>query len=109
MAEAGRRRGPKGKTRYSIFALLRNALSYHENWQAAWRSPEPKASYDAIVVGGGGHGLAPAYYLAAVHGIRNVRVPEKGWIGGGKPAQNGNAPGREGGAPYDQFSVVAYH
>mgnify|MGYP003700618201 CR=1 FL=1 len=88
MAEAGRRRGPTGKPRYSIFALARNALSYHENWQAAWRSPEPKPSYDAIVVGGGGHGLATAYYLASVHGIRNVAVLEKGWIGGGNTGRN---------------------
>ena len=88
MAEAGRRRGPTGKPRYSILALARNALSYHENWQAAWRSPEPKPSYDAIVVGGGGHGLATAYYLASVHGIRNVAVLEKGWIGGGNTGRN---------------------
>jgi len=82
------RRGPTGKPRYSIFALARNALSYHENWQAAWRSPEPKPSYDAIIVGGGGHGLATAYYLASVHGIRNVAVLEKGWIGGGNTGRN---------------------
>ena len=50
--------------RYSIFSLVRNALSYHEKWQAAWRSPEPKSEYDVIIVGGGGHGLATAYYLA---------------------------------------------
>src|SRR3546814_14019821 len=88
MAEAGRRRGPKGKPRYSIFALLRNALSYHENWQAARRSTEPKASYDAIVVGGGGPGLATDYYLDAVHGIRKVAVLVKGGIGGGHAGRN---------------------
>ncbi len=88
MAEAGRRRGPTGKPRYSIFALARNALSYHENWQAAWRSPEPKPSYEAIVVGGGGHGLATAYYLASVHGMRKIAVLEKGWIGGGNTGRN---------------------
>ena len=51
-------------SKYSIFSLVRNAISYHENWGAAWRSPEPKAEYDALIIGGGGHGLASAYYLA---------------------------------------------
>ena len=64
--------------RYSIFSLARNALSHHERWPLAWRSPEPKRAYDAIVVGGGGHGLATAYYLAKEHGINNVAVLEKG-------------------------------
>ena len=74
--------------RYSAFGLLRNALSYNRNWRAAWRSPEPKKSYDAVIVGGGGHGLATAYYLARDHGIRNVAVLEKGWIGGGNTGRN---------------------
>ena len=74
--------------RYSGFGLLRNALDYNRNWQAAWRSPEPKKSYDAIIVGGGGHGLATAWYLARDHGIRNVAVLEKGWIGGGNTGRN---------------------
>ena len=55
------------KDRYSIFSLARNAVSYHQNWSEAWRSPDPAASYDVIVVGGGGHGLATAYYLSLIH------------------------------------------
>ena len=74
--------------RYSIFSLARNALSYHKNWTAAWRSPEPKREYDVIIIGGGGHGLASAYYLAKEHGITNVAVLEKGWIGGGNTGRN---------------------
>lgn len=74
--------------KYSIFSLARNALSHHENWQRAWRSPEPKASYDAVVIGGGGHGLATAYYLAKEHGMSNVAVLEKGWLGGGNTGRN---------------------
>ncbi|MDA0704166.1 MAG: sarcosine oxidase subunit beta family protein, partial [Proteobacteria bacterium] len=61
---------------------------YHENWAEAWRSPEPKPSYDAIVVGGGGHGLATAYYLAKEHGLTNVAVVEKGPIGLGNTGRN---------------------
>ena len=74
--------------RYSALGLLRNALDYNRNWPAAWRSPEPKKSYDAIIVGGGGHGLATAYYLARDHGLKNVAVLEKGWIGGGNTGRN---------------------
>jgi len=74
--------------RYSILSLLRNARSYHENWSRAWRSPEPKGTYDVIIIGGGGHGLATAYYLAKEHGITNVAVLEKGWLGGGNTARN---------------------
>jgi sarcosine oxidase subunit beta len=73
---------------YSIFSLARNALSHHENWPAAWASPEPKASYDVVIIGGGGHGLATAYYLAKNHGITNVAVIERGWLGGGNTGRN---------------------
>jgi sarcosine oxidase subunit beta len=75
-------------SRYSAFSLLRNALNHNRDWQPAWRSPEPKRKYDVIVVGGGGHGLATAYYLAKEHRIRNVAVLEKGWIGGGNTGRN---------------------
>ena len=74
--------------RYSVFSLVRNAVSYHERWGQAWRSPDPRPHYDVIVIGGGGHGLATAYYLAKEHGISNVAVLEKGWLGGGNTGRN---------------------
>ena len=74
--------------KYSSFALLKNALSGNVNWSPAWRSPEPKKHYDVIIIGGGGHGLATAYYLARNHGITDVAVLEKGWIGGGNTGRN---------------------
>jgi len=78
----------KKPKKYSVFSLIKNALSYHENWQPVWRSPEPKKEYDAIIIGGGGHGLTTAYYLAKNYGITNIAVVEKGWIGGGNTGRN---------------------
>ena len=74
--------------KYSIFTIARNALTGHKNWPKQWRSPEPKSTYDVIIIGGGGHGLATAYYLAKEHGVRNIAVLEKGWLGGGNTARN---------------------
>jgi len=74
--------------KYSGFGLIKHALSHHENWQRVWRNPTPKKKYDVIIVGGGGHGLATAYYLAKRYGVTNVAVLEKGYLGGGNTARN---------------------
>ena len=74
--------------RYSIFSLIGNALSGHTRWPRAWRRASPNKSYDVVIIGGGGHGLATAYYLAKEHGIRNVAVLEKGFIGLGNTGRN---------------------
>jgi sarcosine oxidase subunit beta len=74
--------------KYSAWSLLRGALSGHRHWSAAWADPTPRPSYDLVIVGGGGHGLATAYYLAKNHGITNVAVVERGWIGGGNTGRN---------------------
>ncbi|TBU71342.1 sarcosine oxidase subunit beta family protein [Phytopseudomonas daroniae] len=74
--------------RYSGFGLFKHSFSHHENWQRMWRNPTPKPVYDVVIIGGGGHGLATAYYLAKVHGIKNIAVIEKGWLGGGNTARN---------------------
>jgi sarcosine oxidase subunit beta len=75
-------------TNYSVFSLIRNAFSHHDGWDRAWRDAVPKAHYDVVIVGAGGHGLATAYYLAKQHGITNVAVIEKGWLGGGNAGRN---------------------
>ena len=74
--------------RYSAFAVAKEAFSYHQGWERAWRSPDPKARYNVLVIGAGGHGLATAYYLAKNHGVTNVAVLEKGWLGGGNTGRN---------------------
>ncbi len=74
--------------RYSAFAIAREALRHHTGWERAWRSPEPKKHYDVIIIGAGGHGLATAYHLGKDHGIRNVAILEKGWLGGGNTGRN---------------------
>ena len=74
--------------RYSIWSLLKHAMGGHKSWERAWRDPEPKKSYDVIIVGGGGHGLATAYYLAKNHGIKNIAILEKGYVGGGNVGRN---------------------
>jgi len=74
--------------KYSALALVRGAFAGHRHWPEVWRSPEPKAAYDVLIVGGGGHGLASAYYLAKNHGISNVAVLERGWLGGGNTGRN---------------------
>jgi len=73
---------------YSGFGLLKHSLSYHENWQRVWSNPTPKKHYDVVIIGGGAHGLATAYYLAKEHGITNIAVVEKGYLGGGNTARN---------------------
>jgi len=74
--------------KYSGIAVLRNTFSGNRKWKCVWRSADPRPEYEAIIVGGGGHGLATAYYLARHHGITDIAVLEKGWIGGGNVARN---------------------
>jgi sarcosine oxidase, subunit beta len=73
---------------HSIFQLARHALSGHRNWPPFWRDTRPREHYDVVIIGGGGHGLATAYYLKRNHDLRNVAVVEKGWIGGGNTGRN---------------------
>ena len=74
--------------RFSGFAVAREAMRAHIGWEKQWENPEPKSEYDVIIIGAGGHGLATAYYLAAEHGISNIAVLEKGWLGGGNTGRN---------------------
>ena len=74
--------------RYSALSLAVEGLHGHTGWAPVWRRPQPQPAYDAVIVGGGGHGLAAAYYLAKLHGVRRVAVLEKGWLGGGNTGRN---------------------
>jgi len=75
-------------TRFNAFNLLKNALSGHKNWTEQWPDSQPKSEYDVVIVGAGGHGLGAAYYLAKEHGITNIAVIDKGWLGGGNTGRN---------------------
>ena len=76
------------QNRYSAFSLAREALRHHTGWKQAWRSRDPEAKYNVIIVGAGGHGLATAYYLGKNHAVRNIAIIEKGWLGGGNTGRN---------------------
>ena len=73
---------------FSFSNLVRKAIGADKDWPQQWAKPEPKSDYDVIIIGAGGHGLGAAYYLAREHGITNVAVVEKGWLGGGNTARN---------------------
>ncbi len=98
--------------RYSIFSILRNSISYQADWQLVWRYPEPKPEYDVIIIGGGGHGLGAAYYLAKDHGITNVAVLEMGWIGSGNSGRNTMTIRsnfiRDVSVPFHDYSIELY-
>ncbi len=74
--------------KYSVLDILKQGLSGNKGWQPIWRRPTPKPAYDVVIIGGGGHGLATAYYLAKNHGVRHIAVLEKGYIGGGNVGRN---------------------
>ena len=73
---------------YSTLSLIRNALGGHKSWRPIWRTPDLKKTYDVVIIGAGGHGLSTAYYLAKKHGIRNIAVLDKGFLGGGNSGRN---------------------
>ena len=75
-------------TRFSAWSVFWNGLTNQTGWKPQWRNPELKADYDVVIVGGGLHGLATAYYLAKNHGVSNIAVLEKGWLGGGNAGRN---------------------
>ncbi|MBV9858849.1 MAG: sarcosine oxidase subunit beta family protein [Alphaproteobacteria bacterium] len=75
-------------TQFSLLTLAREAWTGHRRWPVLWRDPHPKPAYSVVIIGGGGHGLATAYYLAKEHGIADVAVLERGWIGGGNTGRN---------------------
>jgi sarcosine oxidase subunit beta len=79
---------PSNIQKFSALSLLRQAIDGHNGWRKQWRTPDPKPEYDAVIVGAGGHGLGTAYYLAKEHGLRNIAVLEKGWLGGGNTGRN---------------------
>src|ERR1700726_468530 len=84
-----RPQSPKARpVRFSFVNVALQALKHNSGWPEQWRNPEPKAAYDAVVIGGGGHGLATAYYLAKEHGITDIAVLEKSWIGSGNAGRN---------------------
>src|SRR6202161_3255104 len=94
------------RLRFSFVTVALQALKHNSGWPEQWRNPEPKAAYDAIIIGAGGHGLATAYYLAKEHGLDNVAVLEKGWLGGGNTGRNttiirSNYLGEESAALYE--------
>ncbi len=95
--------------RYSGFRIIKEALTGHKGWEKAWRNPEPKPDYDFIVIGGGGHGLATAYYLAKEFGQSRIAVLEKGWIGGGNVGRNTTIVRSnymlDGNEPFYEFSL----
>jgi methylglutamate dehydrogenase subunit A len=95
--------------RYSGFRILKEALTGHKGWQPVWRRPDPKPQYDIVIVGGGGHGLATAHYLASKFGQTRVAVIEKGWIGGGNVGRNTTIIRSnyllEGNEPFYEFSL----
>ena len=74
--------------RYSAWSVFKNGLTGQKGWERVWRDPEPQKSYDIVIVGAGLHGLATAYYLAKNHGLKNIAVVEKGWLGGGNAGRN---------------------